>query len=265
LVAGENWTSAVSQPTRRLALAYEAEELVAEAFAHGLALRVLGSLGIYLASQRPGLRDRLYGDAAAVKDIDFIGLSDQRRGYKEFFATAGYEVDADLLFTAEGRRFAFHRSETRVDLFIDRLDMCHSLDLRARFGALGPSLPLADLLLQKLQIVELTQKDIRDVAALLVEHDLSDDDCGIEVPYIADLMRNDWGFHYTAVINLEKVRDADDLVDLEPAERRALRGRIADLGDAIERAPKTVRWKARAKIGARKRWYQHVEERDAIL
>jgi hypothetical protein len=36
--------------------------------------------------------------------------------------------------------------------------------------------------------------------------------------------------------------------------------RVAELRDVIERAPKTQRWKLRARVGNRVKWYEEVEE-----
>ena len=63
--------------------------------------------------------------------------------------------------------------------------MCHRLDLRSRLHIAGPALNPADLLLTKLQIVELNRKDAIDMIALLLAHPLGADGIDAARAFIA--------------------------------------------------------------------------------
>ena len=83
-------------------------------------------------------------------------------------------------------------------MFLDRVELCHKIDLLPRLGIPGATLPPADLLLMKLQVVETNDKDFRDMAALLVDQPLADhDDDAINVDYLCGLAARDWGLWRT--------------------------------------------------------------------
>ena len=147
----------------------EAERLAAAAEDES-PVRVLGGVAIALrcpSAQLPAL-ERTYGD------IDVVARSRDRRKLQRFLTAQGYR-GLDQLNAVHGGARLFYVDEAnrrRLDVFLDRFEMCHDLDLRGRLGLSGPTLPLADLLLTKLQVVETTEKDLRDIVALLADHDL---------------------------------------------------------------------------------------------
>jgi hypothetical protein len=139
--------------------------------------------------------------------------------------------------------------------------MCHRIELRDRLALQSATLSLADLLLQKLQIVDLNRKDIVDVVVLLSEHDLDGETTEtVDVEYIASLLADNWGFYYTVTRNLARMTDFVGTLPLAETLRTAVQGKIAGLEHRIEAAPKSRGWKLRSKIGPRKKWYQDVEE-----
>ncbi len=224
-------------------------------------MRAFGGVGFYLHAQDEQLFTKL--GRGAVNDLDLVGLSEQRNEYKKLLKELGYEIDWDLLVAGEGKRFSFQHSgepTVEVDLFIDRLDMCHRIELRDRLELQPRTVPLADLLLEKLQIVELNRKDMVDVVVLLAEHELDGEGpVTVDLDYISRLLADDWGFYYTTKVNLEKIRDFLGEAVAEQ-ERAAVSGKLERIMEAIGSAPKTRRWKLRAKIGTKKRWYQDVDE-----
>ena len=69
-------------------------------------------------------------------------------------------------------------------------------------------MPLAELVLTKLQIVELNEKDVRDTALLSDGHAVScHDDETINGERIAELCGGDWGPWRTITHNLERCRE----------------------------------------------------------
>ena len=147
----------------------------------------------------------------------------------------------------------------QVDVFVSSFRMCHEIPLERRLEAQADTVPLAELVLTKLQIIELNEKDVRDAVALFVEHDVTDDDAGINGARVAELCGDDWGLWRTITRNLESVREpprrattsTDDLV---------ARTRLAALQERIEAGPKSRGWRLRDKVGERKRWYEFPEE-----
>ena len=240
----------------------EAVALVSEAAARGQVLRLVGSTGIRLHCQPAAAAlDRL---GRPAKDIDVVCRHEDRKGLRRLLEERGWEVDRDLLVAMEGRRYSFRHpaSGLELDVFVDRLEFCHTIELRDRLGARELTLPVEDLLLQKLQIIRQTVTDRMDAAALLATHPVGESgDPGeaIDPAYVAGLLARDWGFHHTATANLAGLRDG-------PAANgtgATVATRIDALLAASRDAPKSVRWRARARVGERMQWWQDVDEREA--
>jgi hypothetical protein len=238
-------------------------DLVEKAAARGIELRILGSLAYRLHCPRNlALFEAMKRD---LTDIDFAARGDQRRDVRQFLADLGYEIDQDLLVTTEGKRYAFQDPGTGlvVDVFFDELYFCHAIPLRDRLALDSPTITPTDLLLEKMQIVEINPKDIKDSLVLLLEHDLqTDTQDAIDADYIARVLGDDWGFFHTVTTNLTRLsRDATEDGWLDDAQAHVVRSRIGELLATIEAAPKSTRWRLRARVGTRKRWYQEVAEK----
>ena len=241
----------------------EAVALVAEAAARGQVLRLVGSTGIRLhCPPAAAALDRL---GRPAKDIDLVCRHEDRKGLRRLLEDRGWRVDRDLLVAMEGRRYAFSHPERglELDVFVDRMEFCHTIELRDRLAARELTVPVEDLLLQKLQIVRQTVTDRMDAAALLATHPVGESgDPGeaIDPAYVAGLLARDWGFHHTATANLAALRDEV----AGNGSAATVRGRVDTLLGAIEAAPKSVRWRARARVGERMQWWQDVDEREAV-
>lgn len=240
-------------------------ELVDAARERGLELRVLGSLAYRLhCPANIALFEQMKRD---LTDIDFAGRSEERKQVRSFLEDRGFVIDQDMLVTTEGKRYFFTdpASGTCVDVFFDELFFCHLIPLRDRLGLDYPTITPTDLLLEKMQIVELNPKDVKDTIVLLFEHPLAASDReAIDADYIAKLLAQDWGFHYTVTRNLEAVRSRlTDYGAVKAEQASVIRQRLDDLQHAIEKEPKTRKWKLRARIGPRVKWYQEVTEKSA--
>ena len=244
----------------------EAVALVAEAAARGQVLRLVGSTGIRLhCPPAAAALDRL---GRPAKDIDLVCRHEDRKGLRRLLEDRGWQVDRDLLVAMEGRRYAFSHPARglELDVFVDRMEFCHTIELRDRLAARELTVPVEDLLLQKLQIVRQTVTDRMDAAALLATHpvgeaaDPADPGEAIDPAYVAGLLARDWGFHHTATANLAALRDEA----AGNGSAATVRGRVDALLGAIEGAPKSVRWRARARVGERMQWWQDVDDREAV-
>ena len=242
----------------------EAVELVASAASRGAVLRLVGSTGIRMHCS--SARDVMESLERPAKDIDLICPAGDRNEIRALLEERGYRVDQEMLVATEGTRYAFTRADgIEIDLFVDRLEFCHTIELRDRLGRHLQTIPIEDLLLQKLQIVEQMPSDVLDLAALLATHPLGDDDDAetIDRRYIVGLLGRDWGFHHTVVRNLAQFDsriENNEVRGLSSDMASVVLERAAALLAAIDSAPKALAWKLRAKVGERAQWWEDVPD-----
>ena len=162
------------------------------------------------------------------------------------------------------RRIFTHPSNgIHIDVFLDELSMCHKIPFRNRLEVDSPTIPLAELVLEKTQIVHLNEKDIKDMLILLAAHQVGDNDRDtINGKYIAGLLSKDWGFYYTNKLNLARIRKGLDVYSqpFSAEDVKHIGERLDLLEKMIEDAPKSIGWKARAAIGPKVKWYNDVDE-----
>ncbi len=246
----------------------EAVSIVSAAGQAGVTLRVVGSAGIRLHCPEPGpVMDRL---GRPAKDIDFVVPQQHRKDMRRFLEARGYVIDRDLLIAMEGTRYSFSHPGhgTDVDVFVGRLDFCHTIEVIDRLNAHPVTIGIEELLLQKVQIIEMTTTDVIDSGVLLATHDVSGTEGDTEAicsSRIAGLLARDWGFHHTATRNLRRIRDraGETATDFGSAANSRVRERAEKLLDAIDAEPKNTRWRLRNRIGERKQWWQDVDEKEA--
>jgi hypothetical protein len=244
----------------------EALRLVDDAEREGIRLRILGSLAYRIhCPENLALFDAM---DRALTDIDFAADRKQSKAIKAFITGRGYVEDERMTVSTEGARYYFEHPDTGlgVDVFYDELYFCHRIPLRDRLGLDSPTITTCDLLLEKMQIVELNLKDVKDTLVLLLEHPVSGDPDGneeIDSAYVADILSEDWGFYYTVSLNLDKVeRFLPEFEAISPEQAHVIRRRLQELRDSIESAKKSRKWKMRARIGPKKKWYQDVGEKE---
>jgi hypothetical protein len=231
---------------------------IAEAAAErGLPLRLLGGVAIALvcpSARRPPLQ-RDYGD------IDFATAAAAKEGVAGLMESLSYLPDREFNMLHGQRRLCFWDESNRrqIDVFVDEANLCHRIDLRHRLESGSPTLSLADLTVLKLQVVETNEKDYLDICALFADHDLSEDESGIDAAYITHLASSNWGLWRTLGMVAERsVQFALDLPEFEAANRVA--ERLRQLRAKLDTVPKSRGWKLRARIGDRRRWYELPEE-----
>ena len=139
--------------------------------------------------------------------------------------------------------------------------MCHMWPLERRLTVTGQTIPLADLLLTKLQIFALNEKDQRDILNLLHGHKLTEQDAaGINTGYIAKRCAADWGLWRTVTMNVERARGAVQRFGLAQHDEEIVVSRLDDLRKRIDTESKSTKWKLRARVGERVQWYEEPEE-----
>jgi len=238
----------------------EAERLLGALSERNLDVRLLGGIGIRLAVGA-GLHPSL---TRPHNDIDLITTKRDGSAVEAALAELGWEPHREFNALNGARRLLFTDPATghKIDAFVDNFEMCHRLPLVGRFAFSERTLSPADLLLTKLQIVELNAKDRGDCYALLFRFPAAADSRpeAIDVAWIAELAARDWGLHHTLEINLARLREGLDETELQSSARATIEATIGRIETAIDTAPKTRGWKLRARIGERKRWYEEPEE-----
>ncbi|MEM3921300.1 MAG: hypothetical protein QXM43_03350 [Desulfurococcaceae archaeon] len=235
-------------------------KIIGEGNKRGVAIRLIGGLAIYYhcPTARNGYFARAYGD------IDLFSLSSKRKIINELMEELGYKPNKTFNMIHGERRLIYY-DETcnlRVDYLLDFFEMCHKIDLRNRLEIDDVTISLADLLLTKLQIIFLTEKDIKDIVALLLDHELSDGDeeDKVNVKYIAKLCSKDWGLQKTINITLDRVLEWIANSSISEGFREKVISRIDQIRTAINTEQKSLKWKLRAIIGEKVKWYELPEE-----
>jgi hypothetical protein len=244
----------------------EGLRLVAVATGRGLQVRLMGGLAF-----QARCLDWTAIVANKRRDIDLATRAKDRRALGELMVAEGYTADKqyNALYGHKQLYFVDEARQRPVDVLVDRLDMCHSFEFADRLTVADVTLPPAELLLSKLQVVKINRKDVLDALALLSEYPLTDGDDGggaISLRRITGLTSNDWGWWRTITGNLDGFRTIVE-GDLKPGELEFGRqsrfepgAQIAALREAIDGAPKSTKWKLRARIGDRMTWYEEPEE-----
>ncbi|MEM2891417.1 MAG: hypothetical protein QXJ32_02760 [Thermoplasmata archaeon] len=244
----------------------EAVTLVNEAAKRGLILRVMGGMAIYMHSRE---YETLWRDLARLgtkvfTDIDFVAYGKQRNQLYEFVQSRGYRTDPRFLYQfGKTRHIFFGGRVPMVEIFYDQLEMNHTVPYAGRLEKDSPTVPLGELMMQKLQVVKINEKDIKDLIVLIRAHEIGEDDndrININVFDYVDMF-NDWGWYYTATMNLNKVKKfANEYPQLTDQDKADINQKVDRMLVHIEAKPKSFKWKMRAKVGTKTMWYNPVED-----
>ncbi len=228
----------------------------------GVILRVIGSLAFQMHCPKYGYIQQAMG--RAYTDIDFAAYSKQTKAIQELMAKLGYKDNQEVFIVSGGERSIFDRAEIslHIDVFYEKLDFCHVIRWADRLEVDSPSIPLAEMLLEKMQIVQINEKDVIDTIMLLLEHPLGDiDKETINIKRVAELCAADWGLWRTLTMNLGKVRTlAQGYEQLKPDQKATIETQVKAALARIEAEPKALAWRLRARVGDRVKWYKEVDE-----
>jgi hypothetical protein len=196
-------------------------------------------------------------------DLDFVTSRSHGSRAAALLEDVGYEPNKRFNAMNGDRRLVFYdlHNSRHVDVFVGRFEMCHRIPLEERLDADAPTISLADLLLTKLQVLQLNRKDAVDIATILREHDVGPEDVEtVNHDYIAELLAKDWGLWRTARGNVEAITQLLPSIDLAASDRELVAERLQRLWAHVEATPKSRRWRARARVGDRRQWYEEPEE-----
>jgi len=239
----------------------QAKTIVDTAQKRGIVIRSIGAIAFRIHC--PKFKDLHTKLGRELTDLDFMARGRQINEIVQLFQDLGYQKDPRMHSFMVYQRGIFQHPETKLvaDVFFDKLSMCHTIDFKERLELDSPTITLADLVLEKTQIVKINEKDMKDLAILFLEHDIGESEPEtVDGKYIRLLLSKDWGFYYTVTTNLKKTRDR--LVTYEAfdnSQREQIAATIDRLLASIENEPKSTGWKMRARVGPRKTWYNEVE------
>ena len=252
-----------------------ATEIVTRAHEVGAEARIIGGLAILIHSMDyvdlfKRLK-RLDDEERQITDIDIITYKSHVNRLDSVLTDLNYTPDFRItMYYGDSRRIYYSKDGShQVDVFIDRLKYNHIIDFgkpgKGRLELDFPTIPLSDLLLEKLQIHRIAEKDIKDIILLLRAHRISSEYEGdaIDLERLQEVLSDDWEFWYESKLNLEKVpifleKYRNEHI-LDDADARDVEEKIKNLLRFLEEMPKTKNWLKRAKIGEKKKWWNEVD------
>ncbi len=241
----------------------EGPRIVREGAKGGLHLRLLGAIAFqYHCPKYNFLTAKLHRQ---LSDVDFAAYNSERAMIEKMMREFGYSDQpmVSALFGHQRMIWDNKSNGLHVDIFFDKLEMNHDIPFTGRLEIEEMTIPLSDMLLEKMQIVHINEKDFVDTIMLLREHEVGNAASPetIDAGYLAKLLSNEWGFYYTVTTNLKKVEDRLNLYpELTAEDREDVSRKIQQLLAILEDAPKTLAWKLRARVGPKTKWYKDVED-----
>jgi hypothetical protein len=225
-------------------------------------MRLIGALAFRTQCQQFGyFQDKL---GRVFTDFDFVAYPKYTREITRVLTELGYVEDKQVTQLFGDRRMIFHDPAfgRHIDVFYNKLSFCHEINFEGRLETEEITIPLAELLLEKMQIVQINEKDIIDTVMLLREFPLGNNDQGaINMNVILKYLTTDWGWWRTVTANLALVHERLNQYDnLTKEDHTIVHSRITELMEKIDQAPKSLKWKARASLGEKMKWYKDVEE-----
>jgi hypothetical protein len=253
----------VNNVQRTEAMISEAKRIIAGAEKRNLHLRLLGAIAFQIQCPKYNYLSRKLN--RILTDLDFAGYSREGNKVAEMMREFGYADEPTITALFGHRRMIWDNKSNgqHADIFFDKLEMNHDVPFEKRLDIEELTIPLADMLLEKMQIVQINEKDIIDTIMILREHAVGNGHSPktIDASYISKLLSGDWGFYYTVTTNLQKVKDRlPQLEELTLEDQRNISGKIGELLARIEKEPKALSWRLRATVGPKSKWYKDVEE-----
>jgi hypothetical protein len=239
-----------------------ANDIVTEAQKQRAVIRLLGAVAFNIHCPTYGHFQKQA--KRHFTDLDFAAYFSNNESIRKTFSKLGFEEDREVAVVFARQRLIYYKpgTELHVDIFFDKLDFCHPIPWANRLEVDSPTIPLAELLLEKMQIVQINPKDVIDTVMLLREHPLNNGDRDtINVNRISTMCAKDWGLWRTVTMNLKKVSEiSKEYTWLADDDRAVVLDKIEQLLKTIENEPKPTAWNIRNKIGDRVKWYKDVHE-----
>lgn len=239
-------------------------DILSAASERGIGLRLVGSIAVMLRC--PSRYEQRVGQNWVPGDIDFVCSQKESLSLGDIFIGFGYENDRGIMVATEGRRWSLscRNRKQSIDVFFDRMEFCHTLDLRGRIPIDAETITLADLFLSKIQYVSPREDDLDDLLAILVTYPFGTADGDIiNIDRIGCVLSKSWGFYYTANLNFKRIEERLQRDNSSPSSLLR-REKLVFLRDFVENQPKGKWWRLRGLIGTRIKWYNDVEGAEAF-
>jgi len=230
-----------------------------------ITLRLVGGLAIrfHCPSAENGPLTRRY------VDVDLVGHAKQSKQIKALFLDLGYTPRERFNAMHGDTRLIFNDLEhqRRVDIFLDVFKMCHQFNFKDRLEIEPYTLSLADLVATKLQVVQMTEREYKDLICLLMDHDVGTKDLSetINGMHLAKLASDDWGIYMTFKQTIHSLLSALEGYGLSTEQQQLVKDRAQLILTMIEGAPKSMGWKLRARVGEKVPWYELPEPDKEII
>jgi hypothetical protein len=257
----------------------ESIAIVEKAQSRGVCLRILGSLAAYIRARNAGYGGLLkslgrFGEGMPLfTDLDLAAYGKQRGAIDRIFRELAFDPDTLVNGMFGHKRLIYYHPQRKyhVDVFLNKLEFSHDVEFgdkpgEGRLEIDYPTISAADIVLEKLQIHQINRKDMIDLIALFVVHDVQGQfgKDSIDGAYIGRILSGEWGFWYDATTNLEKTRWLLQALEkdgkLSHSQSQIAEQRVEKLLDYVKNTPKERSWEKRAKTGTKKVWYREVEE-----
>ncbi len=248
----------------------EALALVDEARADGVDARLVGGLAVLALCADPEVCRRDH------RDLDLVAPKPAAGRLLATLARLGYEENRHVRLASGGALLQAYRpcahdgpagrlhADDRVDVYLDAFRLHHTVGLRRRLRREAYTLSPSDVLLAKLLRTHMSAADVLDVATLLRDVEVRDEERPgmIGRRYLARVCARDWGLYHDVSGNLERMAGEAARLGLREREARRVRSTAAGILEALAAARKGPRWRLRARIGERLPWYDAVDESD---
>jgi hypothetical protein len=230
-----------------------AEQIIEEGEKRRVSLRLLGGL----AFKRICPSTRAPPFYRENKDIDLAGRREDTKEITKIMETLGYKPREIFNKLNMGQRLIYYdrTNSRRVDVFLDEFAMCHKINLRRSLLAGEYTLPVTELVMTKLQVVEMTEKEYLDLFAAFHDLDVTDGGEGIDGRAIARACAKDWGLYTTFTKSLTTMRQRAE-ISFSRAYAGIVLPRIDRLQQMMNAEQKSLSWRLRARIGEKARWYE---------
>jgi hypothetical protein len=238
----------------------ESLRIIREGEKQGAVLRMIGGLAVRAHCEDLTFCEREYGD------IDLIALGRQIGKIRSIFESLGYSEDLLIARSTDGTRLLFQRddSQDHVDVFLDKLRMEHTIDLRDRLQIERLTISVSDILVTKLIIHVMNEKDYRDIFTIMKDMEFSHDDTPgvINVNYLANICSKNWGLFQDVYSKIDACFQLVSHFNLNQSDCKLIQTRFLSIKEAMDNKPKSLKWKLRALMGNRIAIREIVEEED---
>mgnify|MGYP001254969889 FL=1 len=245
---------------KKLLILNKAEEIIECCNKNGVNARLMGGTAIYIkcpsAEKDPFKRE--------INDIDIVIYHNEGRKLKNAISESGFMPDKQFNSIHGETRMLFKNGDIDLDVFVGKFIQCHELNLEENMKSETDTIPLSDLLLTKLQVVQINLKDIKDILLMLTDHEFSEkQESGfIDINRILKVVGRDWGWYTTISDNLQKIKSMlPDIFKDDEKGKDDVSIKIDELKKRMAEEKKTLQWKLRSKIGRKVKWYELPEEK----